>query len=43
MKKPLLMLTLVPVVMFAQSVVWFWPLVFVAIVWATSRGQMADG
>lgn len=37
MKKPLLTLTLVPVVMFAQSVAWFWPLVFLMVVWATSR------
>jgi hypothetical protein len=39
MSKPLLTLALVPVVMFAQSVPWFWPLVLLAVFWATSRGR----
>jgi hypothetical protein len=37
MKKPILLVALVPVVMFAQSVAWFWPLVFLMVAWATSR------
>ena len=37
MKRPFLLVSLVPVVMFAQSVTWFWPLVFLMVVWATSR------